>query len=138
MLGRTAMAPGAKPTTFYSFSNSSICFSALQFVELLPSAFYFLAISAPVNAMYLFFLRLPFNCNIPKVNHLTCTLGKYPSQVIGSLLLYQILQAVLHKPALNLCSTISKIWTQEWPLHTEAVSYCAFLHHCTQLVSFAH
>lgn len=131
MLGRTAMSPGAKPTMFYSFSNSSICFSALQFVELLPSAFYFLAISAPVYAMYLFFLSLPFDCNTPKVNHLTCTLGKYPSQVMGSPLLYQILQALLHKPALNLCSTIGKIWTQEWPLHTEAVFYCAFLQHST-------
>lgn len=87
--------------------------------------------------MYLFFLSLPFN-NTPKVNHLTCTLGKYPSQVIGSPLFYQILQAFLHKLALNLCSTTGKIWTQEWALHTEAVFYCSFLQHCTQLVSFAY
>lgn len=39
VLGRTAKGPGAKPTTFYSFSNSSICFSALQFVELPPQHF---------------------------------------------------------------------------------------------------
>lgn len=74
--------------------------------------------------MYLFFLSLPFSCNSPKLNHLTCTLEKYSSHIIGSPLFYHILQVLLHKPSLNLCSTIGKIWTQEQPLHTEAVLLC--------------
>lgn len=35
--GRTAMGPGIKPATGYSFSHASICFSALQFADFLFS-----------------------------------------------------------------------------------------------------